>query len=72
MTFKLRVKLFEAILMKDIGWFDDKDKAPGVLSNVIQGDITAINGLTTEAAGIMVEAALGLIVSAGICFIFSW
>jgi hypothetical protein len=35
LTYKLRVMLFEAILMKDIGWFDAKDKAPGVLTNVI-------------------------------------
>jgi len=72
LTYKLRVKLFEAILMKDIGWFDSKDKAPGVLTNVIQEDITALNGLTTEASGIMVEAALGLTVSAAICMYFSW
>jgi ATP-binding cassette subfamily B (MDR/TAP) protein 1 len=66
------VKLFEAILMKDIGWFDAKDKAPGVLTNIIQEDITALNGLTTEAAGIMVEAVLGMTISAGICLFFSW
>ena len=72
MTYKLRVKLFESILMKDVGWFDDKDKAPGILSNVIQQDITSINGLTTEASGVIVEAALGMIVSAAICFYFSW
>jgi len=72
LTYKLRVKLFEAILMKDIGWFDAKDKAPGVLTNIIQEDITALNGLTTEAAGIMVEAVLGMTISAGICLFFSW
>lgn len=35
----IRVKLFEAILYKHIGWFDNKDRAPGVLGNVIQEDI---------------------------------
>lgn len=58
--------------MKDIGWFDSKDRAPGILTNVIQEDISALNGLTTEAAGIIVEAVLGMAVSAGICFIFTW
>lgn len=64
--------LFESILMKHVGWFDDKEKAPGVLVNVIQEDITKLNGLTTEAAGIIVEAFLGMFVSAAICFFFSW
>jgi len=72
LTLNLRVKLFESILRKHIGWFDDKDKAPGVLTNIIQEDISSVNGLTTEAAGILLEAGLGLIVSCGICAIFSW
>lgn len=72
LTYKLRVKLFESILMKDVGWFDSKDRAPGVLTNVILEDISALNGLTTEASGIIVEAVLGLTISAAICFIFSW
>ena len=58
--------------MKDIGWFDNKDKAPGILTNVIQEDITALNGLTTEAAGVLIEAILGMTVSAALCFVFSW
>jgi ABC-type multidrug transport system fused ATPase/permease subunit len=59
------------MLMKDIGWFDSKDKSPGVLTNVLLEDISSLNGLTTEAYGIIVEAALGMIVSAGICFYFN-
>ena len=67
----MRVKLFEAILRKHVGWFDDKMRAPGILSNMLTENISAVNGLTTEASGVMLEAALGLIVSCGICFIFS-
>ena len=43
----LRVMLFEAILRKNIGWFDDKQKAPGILSNMLTENISAVNGLTT-------------------------
>lgn len=72
LTLTLRVKLFENILRKHIGWFDNKSRAPGILNNIISEDIAAINGLTTEAVGILLEAGLGLAVSCGICFIFSW
>ena len=72
LTLILRIKLFSGILRKHIGWFDNKERAPGVLTNVITEDITAVNGLTTEAIGIMVEAALGICISCAICFYFSW
>lgn len=72
MTFKLRVKLFESILRKHIGWFDNKERAPGILTNMITEDINAVNGLTTEAIGIMVEASMGLVISCAICAYFCW
>ena len=72
LTFTLRVKLFTAILQKDIGWFDNKDRAPGILTNIITEEVSAINGLTTESLGVAVEAGLGLFFSCLICFIFAW
>ena len=72
LTLKLRIRLFEAILRKHVGWFDSEDKAPGILTNIITEDISHVNGLTTEVIGIMCEAILGLFVSCLICAIFSW
>jgi len=72
LTFTLRVKLFAAILRKNIGWFDNKNRAPGILTNIITEDISSVNGLTTESVGIAVEAGLGLFFSCLICFIFAW
>jgi hypothetical protein len=64
--------LFEAYLHKHIGWFDNKNRAPGILTNILTEDISSVNGLTTESLGIAVEAALGLFFSCLICFIFTW
>ena len=72
LTLRLRIRLFEQILRKHVGWFDNKDRAPGVLTNIITEDISSVNGLTTEAIGIMVEAFLGIFISCLICFVFSW
>lgn len=68
----LRMELFSAILHKHIGWFDDKEKAPGVLTKTLTEDINQVNGLTTESIGIILEASLGLLLSCLICAIFSW
>ena len=36
----LRMKLFEAFMLKHIGWFDNKNRAPGILTKVLIEDIT--------------------------------
>ena len=72
LTLLLRIRLFESILRKHIGWFDNKDRAPGVLTNIITEDISAVNGLTTEAIGVMIEAFLGITMSCLFCFFLSW
>ena len=72
LTLKLRNNLFEAILRKHVGWFDNKDRAPGILTNIITEDISSVNGLTTEAIGVMTEAGLGLTISCLFCAVLSW
>jgi ABC-type multidrug transport system fused ATPase/permease subunit len=72
LTYSLRIKLFESFLHKHIGWFDNKNRAPGILTNILTEDISAVNGLTTESLAIAIEAGLGLFFSCLICFIFSW
>jgi ATP-binding cassette subfamily B (MDR/TAP) protein 1 len=72
LTHKFRLMLFESILYKHIGWFDNKDRAPGVLGNIIQEDIQQLNGLTSETYAVAIEAILGLIISSIICLYFSW
>ena len=57
-------------MRKDIGWFDSKNRAPGILTNILTEDISSVNGLTTESLGIAVEAALGLFFSCLISGLF--
>jgi len=72
LTMTVRVKLFNAMLHKDISWFDTKNRAPGILTNVLTQEISQLNGLTAESFGIAVEAMLGLVFSIAICLVFSW
>lgn len=39
LTLTIRKKLFEGIMFKHVGWFDHKDRAPGILTNTISEDI---------------------------------
>ena len=35
LTLTIRIKFFKHLLKKHVGWFDNKDKATGVLTNMI-------------------------------------
>src|SRR3569833_240883 len=72
LTFTVRKMLFAGIIYKDISWFDSKEKAPGVLSNVLSEDVTLLNGLSTESIAIILEALLTLALGIIIGAILSW
>jgi hypothetical protein len=72
LTFTVRKLLFKGILYKHVSWFDNKKRAPGILTNLMAEDVTDLNGLTTETVSILIEAFFGIIIGCIISFIFSW
>jgi len=68
----MRSKLFTSIIYKPVSWFDNKNRAPGILSNILSEDITQLNGLTTETIGNILEAVLGFIIGIILSVIFNW
>ena len=72
LTYDIRMLLFKGMLYKQLAWFDNKDRAPGILSNVLSEDITSLNGMTTEHLSVLLEAFLGLIIGIIIALGFTW
>ena len=72
LTLTTRKLLFESIVHKHLWWFDDKNRAPGILSNILAEDITELNGLTTELIAIILEAFLELIIGVILALCYSW
>ena len=72
MTNIVRKKLYASIISKNIGWFDNKSRAPGILSNMIQEDISKIRGLTSQTYANLLEAILCLGIGIAISFNYSW
>jgi ABC-type multidrug transport system fused ATPase/permease subunit len=50
-TQKIRTILYANILQKNIGWFDDRDNGPSVLTSTMASDTSLINGVSTESLG---------------------
>jgi ATP-binding cassette, subfamily B (MDR/TAP), member 5 len=68
----VRNLLYRSILYKNIAWFDRKDRAPGILSNIISEDIAVLNGMTTEHLAILIEAYGGVVIGAIISLFYTW
>ena len=64
--------LFTEIIHKQLSWFDSKERAPGVLSNILSEDITKLNGLTTENLAVVSEAVLALTIGLILALVLSW
>jgi ATP-binding cassette, subfamily B (MDR/TAP), member 1 len=72
LTYDVRNLLFESMIYKQVAWYDAKDRAPGILSNILSEDITNLNGLTTETTSVILEAFLSIFAGVLISAIFEW
>ena len=71
-TLNVRQKLYGALVRKNIGWFDDKENAPGVLASVLASDVQALNGASTEGSAVIMESTFAMIVGIAIGFSYNW
>lgn len=71
-TLNMRSNLYRAIVKKDIGWFDNRENAPGVLTNVLASEVQKLNGASSEGVAVMVESTFSLLVGLVLGFIFTW
>lgn len=72
LTRRVRCKLFEAILNQEIGWFDRTENQPGVLTVLLATEASKLKSISGAQLGFIVEAAVMVIMSLVITFIYSW
>jgi len=71
-TINIREKLYGALLKKNIGWFDVRDNAPGILNSVLATDVQALNGASTEGSAVVMESTFAIVVGIVIGFCYNW
>lgn len=71
-TIKIRAVLYESILRKNIGWFDQKENAPGVLTATMAEDTAILNGVSSDSVSVMVEGLFSVGCGVTIGFWFCW
>ena len=72
LTHSVRKVLFKGIIFKQVCWFDDEKKAPGVLTTVLSEDVACLNGMTTETLSTVMEAFLGLALGVALSAYYCW
>lgn len=71
-TLAIRDSLYKSLLKKNMGWFDKRENAPGVVTSVLASDAQTLNGASTEGLAVMVESFFALVVGMALGFSFSW
>lgn len=57
---------------KQLSWFDRKDRAPGILTNIFSENVTRVKGMTSENLVMMAETFMTLTMSVLISFLLCW
>ena len=70
-TQRVREALYINILQKNIGWFDERDNGPSVLTSILSADAAAINGVGGESIGPTAESVFGMIGGIAVAFYFA-
>jgi len=71
-TLNMRDKLYSSILKKHMGWFDNRDNSPGILTSVLASEAQSVRGASSEGVAVIVQSAIAMLVGLVISFSYSW
>lgn len=71
-TLKMRIDLYTSILAKNIGWFDDKDNTPGILSSTMATEAQTVNGVVAGGLATSLQAFFSVMTGVVLGFYFNW
>uniref|UniRef100_A0A7S3CHM5 Uncharacterized protein n=1 Tax=Strombidium rassoulzadegani TaxID=1082188 RepID=A0A7S3CHM5_9SPIT len=71
-TLNIRKSLYNSLLHKDAGFFDERDNQAGVLTTTLASDVQKLNGASTEGTAVIIETSVAMLCGLAICFAFDW
>jgi len=72
LTFKLRMLIVEEIMHKQISWFDNENRAPGIITDTISSNIALLNGMTSEVVVTLFELVCIVTIGMAAGIYFNW
>lgn len=72
LTFRVREKMFSAILKNEIGWFDDMSNTSSMLASRLETDATLLRTIVVDRSTILLQNVGLVVTSFVISFILNW
>ncbi|XP_010147784.1 PREDICTED: multidrug resistance protein 1-like [Eurypyga helias] len=72
LTMRLRSLSFRALLQQEVGWYDDRKNAVGVLLTRLATDASQVKGATGSRLGLMTMTVFTLLTAIVIAFVYGW
>ena len=72
LTFRLRILSFQAILRKQIGWFDLQENSVGSLCARLSNDASAVQGATGTRIGFILQVSISIIFAVSLSMFYEW
>lgn len=71
-THKIRQVLYDSLLEKHLGWYDDRDHSTGVLVSSMAEDSTIINGSSANSLAPQFEATFSILTGVTVALVYCW
>ena len=72
LTLKIRQALYESVMSKNIGWFDERENSSGVITSTMASDSSTICGASSESLGPQMEGMFTMLGGLVIALIYCW
>ncbi|KDP36504.1 hypothetical protein JCGZ_09330 [Jatropha curcas] len=72
LTFRVREKMFSAILKNEIGWFDDLNNTSSMLASRLESDATLLRTIVVDRSTILLQNVGLVVTSFVIAFTLNW
>ncbi|KAK9877123.1 hypothetical protein WA026_016869 [Henosepilachna vigintioctopunctata] len=72
LTYRLRSKLFKAMLRQEVGWYDRKENGVGALCAKLSGEAALVQGATGQRLGTIISSISTLVLAVGLSLYYSW
>eukprot|EP00257_Ricinus_communis_P020658 XP_015579937.1 ABC transporter B family member 2 [Ricinus communis] len=72
LTFRVRERMFSAILRNEIGWFDDLNNTSAMLASRLESDATLLRNLVVDRTTILLQNVGLVVTSFIIAFLLNW
>lgn len=71
-TENIRKDVYTSVMRKHMGWHDIRTNNSGVITSILAGECSSLQGLSGEVVGVIFESIFSLLIALAMGFYFAW